>query len=342
MGSNINYSNNYIRFSRAVAHPEYKSVWVPEVGTMLEEHDVGVIILDRAAGVQPMKYRRTALLSSIKNQPVTFVGFGETKPGNNYSVGVKYSLTARVDLITTEGFMNYVDDPNHPQNTCEGDSGGPALYNDPTDGLEVVGTVSSGDKYCRQMGYNMRVDQNATWISEMVAKYDSIQGRCGDGACSPDENCQTCPQDCGICPPDCGDGKCETSKGENCQNCSKDCGSCNKYCGDGKCDASKGGNCQTCQKDCGECLPVCGDGKCETDRGEACETCPKDCGPCIDGDIQRDGGDAWTEEGTQDESTGGGCSYAAAPGTMAGSSLLLVIGLLFLLFWRKKRPNPGR
>ena len=48
---------------------------------------------------------------------------------------------------------------------------------------------------------------------------------CGDGTCSGNETCSTCPDDCGSCQSAvCGDGICQS--GESCSNCSTDCGGC--------------------------------------------------------------------------------------------------------------------
>jgi len=49
---------------------------------------------------------------------------------------------------------------------------------------------------------------------------------CGDGACSPSENCTSCQADCGACTPKvaCGNGLCEP--GEKCETCPSDCGIC--------------------------------------------------------------------------------------------------------------------
>ena len=97
---------------------------------------------------------------------------------------------------------------------------------------------------------------------------------CGDGVCSDDENCTTCPKDCGICPTSCGDGVCNDD--ENCTTCPKDCGICPTFCGDGVCGDDE--NCTICPKDCGICPTFCGDGVCSVD--ENCTICPKDCGIC--------------------------------------------------------------
>jgi len=100
---------------------------------------------------------------------------------------------------------------------------------------------------------------------------------CGDGLCTGDETCTSCPADCGSCQPPaaCGDGVCQP--GEGCGSCTADCGSCTgPACGDGRCDV--GEDCGSCPFDCGFCQPTCGDGVC--DPGESCDSCEFDCGSC--------------------------------------------------------------
>jgi hypothetical protein len=78
-------------------------------------------------------------------------------------------------------------------------------------------------------------------------------GPCGDGECSGDETCATCPLDCRPCP--CGNGFC--TPGETCETCPVDCGPC--VCNDGSCNG--GETCETCEADCGRCCSgLCADG----------------------------------------------------------------------------------
>lgn len=111
--------------------------------------------------------------------------------------------------------------------------------------------------------------------SEDILEEEVEKEFCGDGGCSIDENCITCPEDCGECVEPCGDGVCDIGGGETCATCPKDCGKC-KICGDDDCDPTE--DCETCPIDCGICPPKCGDKKCE--NLENCNVCPEDCGPC--------------------------------------------------------------
>ena len=66
---------------------------------------------------------------------------------------------------------------------------------------------------------------------------------CGDGRCSPPEDCDTCARDCGDC---CGDRRCAPPEDRN--SCPRDCGDC---CGDRRCAPPE--DCNSCPGDCGRC-----------------------------------------------------------------------------------------
>lgn len=77
----------------------------------------------------------------------------------------------------------------------------------------------------------------------ICANGQCVQGNvCGNSACEPGEDSESCPDDCGI---ECGNDVCEV--GEQ-QTCPEDC----VVCGDGKCGA---GEQESCPQDCGVCVP---------------------------------------------------------------------------------------
>lgn len=267
IGPSIKAAKIDIKFSHAEGNPKYKVVYVPELGYTMPEHDVAVVILDRPiTSVTPIAYRARPLTGDLLKKPVLFVGYGHTSQGGG-SLGVKYSVGGSIDLITDQGFVNYVDDPTHPENTCQGDSGGPVLYSG-AGGLEVLGTVSAGDIYCKYYGYNMRVDQNAVWIATMVSKYDGgpLTAVCGDGICGIGESPDNCPLDCEGAAV-CGDNTCE--QGEDRTTCPQDCESV--VCGNGKCEG--GENYQVCPYDCStiRCAGVTYGGCCNGKKLEYCD-----------------------------------------------------------------------
>ena len=114
--------------------------------------------------------------------------------------------------------------------------------------------------------------QCATGASCSLGRCLQDQDFCGDGSCSADENCATCPADCGNC---CGNGQCETLFTETELTCPADCAR-TPTCGDHVCDANIGENCSTCSADCGSC---CGNGTCDHQYGETSVTCSADCQP---------------------------------------------------------------
>ena len=88
---------------------------------------------------------------------------------------------------------------------------------------------------------------------------------CGDGECSEDEDCATCPGDCQCV---CGDGLC--SAGEDCETCGPDCGAC--ACGDGLCSP---GECADCPADCPDgCF-------CPHDECSMGDALDPGCGDCV-------------------------------------------------------------
>lgn len=141
------------------------------------------------------------------------------------------------------------------------------------------------------------------WTAECVGAIDALgcgtcagQRPCGDGSCSGDENCVTCPVDCESCAGEC----CAAHEGLGCEDpatvdcvCSLEprccvegwaaecagiaaaqCGAC---CGDGVCNDGEG--CERCPIDCfRECPPACGNTFCQP--GETCLNCEADCGVC--------------------------------------------------------------
>jgi len=128
-------------------------------------------------------------------------------------------------------------------------------------------------------------------VGEGIAPGGQVRGfvltpACGNGACDPDEDCLSCPQDCngkqsgspnkrfccgdgdGQDPVDCSDSRC-TSGGLACTDQPAP-GTC---CGDSVCEGPEDSS--NCSNDCGA-PPLCGDDVC--DAGEDPCTCPADCG----------------------------------------------------------------
>ena len=96
---------------------------------------------------------------------MTFVGYGydlNTK-GLKYHLGKK----ARVD-IPVSSFSSKTFKYTMPgKNTCDGDSGGPAILIE-NDKVTVMGITSWGDTMCNMYGVDTRVDAYLPWLSHYV------------------------------------------------------------------------------------------------------------------------------------------------------------------------------
>ena len=283
-GSNAD-SGQAVNVSAYEAHPSYGEGY--SGNAVVAFHDIGVVVLAAAVNVAPVPYRTTSL-NGLNGTPITFVGFGETSPGDASSTGIKYKVSSTIGSVDTQGFWNYTNASN-PKNTCGGDSGGPAFLAE--GGVEqLVGVTSAGDAYCVQDGWNTRVDANAGWIEQMIAKYDpnGATAECGNGTCESGESAATCPADCGggstgdiwgPCNPDFSCPGDQLCVGEDQQNPANDF--CTVQCAaDGDCPAGFG--CQALQGGGGVCVPggsggneSCGDGLCG--QSESAATCPADC-----------------------------------------------------------------
>jgi uncharacterized protein (TIGR03382 family) len=256
-GSSIN-SGTLVPIQYYEQHPQYTT---NSYG--ISQHDIAVAVLLTKSSVTPMAYR-TATMNGTAGQSITFVGFGENH------TGYKYKVTTTVGSVESQGFWNYANSSN-PKNTCVGDSGGPGIV--VADGVEqVAGIVSAGDENCNKDGWNTRVDVNASWLAQMIAKYDPTATGpvCGNGKCEAGETTSSCAKDCKPAPV-CGNGVCET--GEKSTTCPADC-TPKPYCGDGKCNGTE--TYDTCDMDCPPPAgPVCGNGTCED--GETADNCAGDC-----------------------------------------------------------------
>jgi hypothetical protein len=106
---------------------------------------------------------------------------------------------------------------------------------------------------CSAAGCSGTIDD----LNEAQTSEQEVRKRCGDGRCTANETCTSCPQDCGVCAPTpiCGDGACNGS--ETCSSCAGDCGACPVTCGDGTCSSTE--SCSSCAADCGAC-PASGRG----------------------------------------------------------------------------------
>jgi len=135
---------------------------------------------------------------TIYGAPVTEVGFGETSPDGG-GVGLRRMVTKYDVKVRSPGELTSGDQAGL---TCEGDSGGPALFTTPDGVVSVIGTTSRGDQQCAQSGIDTRVDAYLDFIfNNMVDAGDppscGADGRCGFNCTAPDPDCPCAPD--GFC-----------------------------------------------------------------------------------------------------------------------------------------------
>ena len=150
----------FIDVSDSKVHPEF------DEDTLV--NDIAVIGLASKAPVAPAPVLTTPFDDSFKNLPIRLVGFGVTGDGTE-------NLRKRTGAttITSFGAEDFRFKPG-PSQTCNGDSGGPALAN--IGGKEaVIGIASSGDSNCKTYGRHIRIDANLAFIQGYSKAYAKRQ-----------------------------------------------------------------------------------------------------------------------------------------------------------------------
>jgi secreted trypsin-like serine protease len=123
--------------------------------------DTGVLVLDLSSvqGTLPAPLAwQSATDDAAYAAGTTFtaVGYGITSGGGSDS-GTKRKVT----LTISQEFSNGFEYGSATANTCNGDSGGPAING----AGKVIGTTSFGDQNCTMFGADMRTDFNESFIA---------------------------------------------------------------------------------------------------------------------------------------------------------------------------------
>lgn len=132
-------------------------------------HDVGVVVMQDALDVPPVPYVRAPLDASIVGASVRLVGFGETTPGDDTSIGVRESATTTIAQLDPIQIGTTSAIPS----ACDGDSGGSALV--VMNGIETLaGVISHGEvgDTCTTSSFAARVDLESAFIDSYVNQYD--------------------------------------------------------------------------------------------------------------------------------------------------------------------------
>jgi hypothetical protein len=271
----------------AKVHPAYDPLVGDAEGG--KPNDIAVLLLAEPAPVPPIPFR-TKPLDCLEGTPVLFVGYGLINSVDPASSGNKFKVEIPMGKIGESGFWTY-SHPGAPKNACPGDSGGPALL---TAGgkSEVVGIMSTADKYCEWQTFLVGVHLHTAWLYGQIEELDpaGLPTECGDGICEYLEDDETCPDDCA---PGSGAGPGDSCEGDEVCPSNYICADLGegKVCATWCAGPANGTGCP-----CGEhCVPYelepgdgtgackfsvafeanCGDGAC--DAGESATSCPADC-----------------------------------------------------------------
>ncbi len=130
-------------------------------------HDIAVITLAKPTSLTPVPFNTQALGSANLSTPVRVVGYGASTHRNT-GAGTKRTATTRIASI----YSLFVKIGTSNQQTCHGDSGGPALQM--IDGTErLIGVTSFGSdrsttNVCFGGGYDTRVDKYVDFIESYL------------------------------------------------------------------------------------------------------------------------------------------------------------------------------
>ena len=121
------------------------------------DHDLALIVVDPPLAIAPLPY--TTALDAAVGDMFEVIGYGWTVAGDT-SVPARRTGTSQLTAIDPLQ-LHSVAAPNQ---TCEGDSGGPAVL-----AGQIIGVASSGDPMCVQFAQHTRVDAHADFIAATLA-----------------------------------------------------------------------------------------------------------------------------------------------------------------------------
>lgn len=136
------------RVVRAVPHPDYDDrALVNDIAYLdLASQPTGVTPI----GVLP----EGAMTSAWVGRELLHVGYGVTNGSSQTGGGTKRAVLIPITRVSATQFRYGATG----RNTCNGDSGGPALYRDSSGNYLVAGITSYGDATCTSYGVDTRPD----------------------------------------------------------------------------------------------------------------------------------------------------------------------------------------
>lgn len=129
-----------------------------------------------------------------KGKEVTLVGFGEdpNASGGSAGIGVKRKVTTSIRKLSDAGLEFFAG--GDQQDSCNGDSGGPAFVRVASGELRLAGITSRGSNPCGEGGYYSAPYPALCWVRDETG-VDFIGGGCANCDCldtappGDDSNC---------------------------------------------------------------------------------------------------------------------------------------------------------
>ena len=128
-------------------------------------HDIGVSILAQPiTTIKPLPFNKTPLSQNLVGQAVRLIGYGVNNGPAQSGAGIKRTVTTKLDAFNAQ--LLQIGDVRHQ--TCNGDSGGPALMS--INGTTtIVGVTSFGQQFCTgNGGFDTRIDAQLAFLQEFV------------------------------------------------------------------------------------------------------------------------------------------------------------------------------
>lgn len=259
----------YFGVAAVAIHPDYN-------GAVDSPVDVAVVrYLGATAATQVIPALAPGLDTLAVNSKITLVGYGKTE------TDAMNSQRRRVDrTIASIAARQFSYDQTDIKGACEGDSGGPALFQ-AASGLRVAGVTSFGDATCRRAGISVRVSSADAFIQQFVTATPATLSceDCTIASVAPGNTCFALGASCAMPSTPCGAyltclAQCQTTTcATQCRNTMS--AGATAYTNLAKCQC--GGTCETpCRQDqaCTSFAPppptVCGG---LTDNRPACLSC---------------------------------------------------------------------
>jgi secreted trypsin-like serine protease len=131
----------------------FQPAWSPT--NLFGGHDIGIVHTSAILPIPPCPRGPVNL-----GAPVRLVGYGSNTHANTGS-GTKRQVT--VAIVAANSLL--IQDGNSNQQTCHGDSGGPAFQGAAVVGVTSFGSDQSATSVCFNGGFHVRVDADTAFIN---------------------------------------------------------------------------------------------------------------------------------------------------------------------------------